>query len=124
MMKKFTTIQITIAVVVVLALLAWWLSSSKKPGQGITIVTPMPMSNYSIDDTDVFDDDGVPDVQPAPFQQGTVTKPAVKVKEHYADIEDEGYAVYDAQVDKDWMIRPEEGYDSYSPTEFKADLLE
>jgi len=116
-MKKFSAVQIAVFVILVLALSWWWMRGSKKPGDGIVIVTPMPLANYSIDDNDVFDDDGVPDVLPASV---TMTPE----KETYNDMEHEGFAVFDSQVDKDWMVHPEEAYDDYSPTDFKSDLLD
>lgn len=115
-MQKITLIQITVAVVVVLGLIWWMTKKSRKPGEGITIVTPMPMSGYSIDD-DGYDEDGIPSVLPA----AVTPEP---VKETYGDMEQEGYAVYDEKSTQDWMIRPEEGYDDYSPTNFKSDLLD
>ena len=116
-MKKISAIQIAVGVIILVAALWWWMSSSSKPGNGMVIVTPMPMSSYSIED-DVVDADGIPGVVPA-----AVT--AEPKKEMYGDMQHEGYAVYDAQVDKDWMIHPEqEGYEDYSPTEFKSDLLD
>lgn len=122
-MKKISALQIAVAVVIGIALVWWWMRSGSKPGEGKVIVTPMPMANYSIDD-DVFDDDGVPAVLPGQVQAGPTTVTPTPKKETYGDMEQEGYAVFDPSVDKDWMIRPEEGYDDYSPTEFKSDLLD
>lgn len=56
---KASRIALIAAVVIVVALLfMWWGNKSKnQPGEGLTIVTPMPVSGYSIEDTP---DDGIP----------------------------------------------------------------
>lgn len=118
MIKKLSTIQITVAVAIIGTLVLWWLVQRKKeskPGEGLVIVTPMPISDYSIDDP--FEGEGdIPVAQPAPLDNVTASPGA----EEYRDVE--GYAVYNASDNADWMIHPER-YDDYSPKDFQSNLL-
>lgn len=56
---KYNKIVIGSIVLIVIALIyMWWSSTRKGPADGVTIVTPMPVSGYSIND-DGFDSRGI-----------------------------------------------------------------
>lgn len=57
-MKYNKIVIASIAVIGIALIYMWWSSRSKKPGSDITIVTPMPVSGYSIAD-DGFDARGI-----------------------------------------------------------------
>jgi len=55
----------SLAIIAVACLYMWWQSNAKKaPGEGLTIVTPMPVSDYSIDDMN----QGLPQALPETLQ--------------------------------------------------------
>jgi len=49
-MKSRPIIMWSLVIIAVACLYMWWQSKKQQPGEGMVIVTPMPTSNYSIED--------------------------------------------------------------------------
>jgi hypothetical protein len=56
-MSKVTKIALIAMVIIALALAFMWWNSKNKSAEGVTIVTPMPVSGYSVEDIN----NGMPD---------------------------------------------------------------
>lgn len=88
--KKSHKIALFALVVIAIALIyMWWTKKASKPGDGLTIVTPMPVVGYSVEDINAGEIDTVepvisssvePSLEPIDVVSAT-TLPAVDVTE-------------------------------------------
>jgi len=56
-MSKVTKIALIALIIIAITLTFMWWNSKNKPGEGVTIVTAMPVSGYSVEDAN----NGMPD---------------------------------------------------------------
>ena len=119
-MKMNKIVVVSLIVIAVALLYMWWSSQSKKPADGVTIVTPMPVAGYSIAD-DGFDASGIAEGLPETLSP---VEPALAVQAtEIPTLQPDVISAISTAAAVPETTMAAEGYASYAPKNWRGQIL-